>query len=188
MIAKVASLMSRNASGGLKFRWVGGALLIATVAACGGTATVDVESRLPRSIGGVEIVYFRADSDEVARMAPDETPRKVASALGVPADRVTYLTGVRDIQGSYQSTIIQVRGVRAADLLEATIQTFRFVGARRIDTIAGKSVIRAATEDSDAVGDEMDLDVAPYFYGFDDVVVVIVGRPDYVEEAVRALP
>ena len=166
-----------------------GILMVLAIAAVGcSSPKPDVQLRLPKSIGGVDIAYFRSDPEDVAAMSPDDTPRQIAAALGVPPNRVTFVTGVRDIQRTYESTLIQVRGVRSADLLEATLKTYRFIGARRTDTIAGKSIIRAVTEDAPAIGGDIDLDHAPYFYVLDDVVVILLGRPDYVEEAIRALP
>lgn len=54
-----------------------------------------------------------------------------------------FISGHRDIHGNYISDVFQVPGATTGDVLDAMIATYRFIGPRRIDVIAGKSVVRA---------------------------------------------
>ena len=158
-----------------------GALFAASCAA----PAADVEARLPKTIGGLEIEYNRTTKAGLERGSPAEA---LADALAKNPASVTFISGHRDPQGNYDSDVFQVPGANTDDLMEAMIATYRFIGPRRIDVIAGKSVVRATPEPSGAVGETPDFDSAPYFYAFDDVVVVILGRPDYVKEGLAAMP
>jgi hypothetical protein len=138
---------------------------------------------LPATIGGVTMDYVVQSGPEEARNGPPSIASGVADELGVSIDLVTYATGYRDNRGTFNSDFVQVRGVDTQQLLDAVIKVYKFTGERRIDTVGGKSVVRAVLPDSG-----MSLDEAPYFYAFDDVVIVVVGERPLIEEALRALP
>jgi hypothetical protein len=133
----------------------------------------------------VQIQYNRTDR---AGLEPDSPAQELAATLARRPEDVTFLSGHRDSERNYDSDIFQVRGADTNDLLEAAIVTYRFIGPRRTDIISGRSVIRATPEPSGAFDETPDFDAAPYFYAFDDVVVIILGRRDLVEEAFAALP
>jgi hypothetical protein len=131
----------------------------------------------------VEIQYETVEGPDLVRLGNESLPSRVASALGVPLDRVKYLISYRDDQPTYGSDIIQIQGVETNRLLEAVITNSGFDGERRLDQIAGKSVVRAATTRWTGSMDE-----TPYFYAFEDVVAMMIGDRPLVEEALRGLP
>jgi hypothetical protein len=61
---------------------------------------------------------------EIARNYEHHWALDVATALDAPLDRVTVFTGYRDDRATYNSDIIQVRGVATEKLLEAVVSTF----------------------------------------------------------------
>jgi hypothetical protein len=163
----------------------GPVLLVALVLAAGACAPrqTNVPGDLPATIGGVVILYNVSSGADLEDQGPDSTASRVAAALSVPIDRVMYATGYRDDRSTYNSDIFQVRGAMTDELLEAVISTSMFTGERRTETIAGKSVIRATTDDG-----RLPLDSAPYFYAYDDVAIMFIGERPFIEEGLRALP
>ena len=139
--------------------------------------------RLPRTIGGVAMEYNQTGGADLGIQIPNAIPLRVADALGVPREGVVYITGYRDARSSYNSDIYQVPGASTAQLLDTFLANSPYTGDRRLDQIGGKSVVRAVPP-----GGSGSLDDAPYFYAFEDVVVVIVGDRQLVEEGLRGLP
>lgn len=162
-------------------------LMAALLAACAtehpDLAKPSLAAGLPRTVGGIPIVYYRTEGPELALQMPDALPLRVADALEIPRQRIAYITGYRDDRATYNSDIIQIQGANTDELLEAVISHSAYTGARRVDSIAGKSVVRAATPNWMGSMDE-----TPYFYAFGDVVIIIIGERQFVEEGLRSLP
>lgn len=136
---------------------------------------------LPRTVRGASIAYERIEGSDLPRRYAHHIALEVAEALAVPLDSVTIFIGRTDASG-YRSDIIQVRGVDTEQLLGAVVNISTMNGDRRVDNIAGKSVIRAAPLDFG------NLDDAPYYYAFGDTAIILVGDKALIEATLRQIP
>ena len=148
------------------------------------TASPDLESLLPSSVGGHSIEYLRSNGFELQKTDPSTPELTIPQSLGFPVESMTVMTGSLERIG-YRSRVIWVPGSGANRLLQATLLAYGFTGETRMDLIGGKRVLRALPP----FDGPSNLDIAPYLYAFNDAVISIIAeRPQDAEEALRRLP
>lgn len=150
----------------------------------GGCAThdQDILSLLPMSVAGQHLNYASTDGRALLANDPNAWQLKVAKRFGIGPEAVLMYRCYLDPTLRYNSDVIEFKGIPADQLLPAVMSASGFGGATRIDMIEGKRVLRGMPD----AGDQ--LDIAPYFYGFRDAVMIIVGTDATAAEGLRNLP
>ncbi len=176
-----------------------GSALIALVAACGAavapTSAPALEALFPDTIGGNTLEVKSAQGEQVITDFASGNPdgfRSFISGLGANMDQVSAAISfniwpVPSAESDFTGlTLVALRiaGVPAATSLPAFIEfTKESVGddaAVSQQTVAGKNVT--------AVVDAEDAENTAFLYPSGDVVFLVGGTPNHVEEAISKLP